>query len=50
VVALLLVVYRSLPALGLGLLPVTTGALVASLPWRSDSAPSTASLWVSALL
>jgi predicted exporter len=28
VVALLLVVYRSLPALGLGLLPVTTGALV----------------------
>jgi len=28
VVALLLAVYRSLPALGLGLLPVTTGALV----------------------
>jgi predicted exporter len=28
VVALLLIVYRSLPALGLGLLPVTTGALV----------------------
>jgi predicted exporter len=28
VVALLLLVYRSLPALGLGLLPVTTGALV----------------------
>jgi len=28
VVALLLVVYRSLPALGLGLLPVTSGALV----------------------
>jgi predicted exporter len=28
VVTLLLVVYRSLPALGLGLLPVTTGALV----------------------
>ena len=27
VVALLLIVYRSLPALGLGLLPVTTGAL-----------------------
>jgi predicted exporter len=28
VVALLLIVYRSLPALGLGLLPVTSGALV----------------------
>ena len=28
VVALLLIVYRSLPALGLGLLPVTTGAVV----------------------